>query len=570
MGRVWEGRGDPSPEGGPRPSQSSSASPHDFLGGREQELVELGIGLFGSLTALGGDGGEVVHGVAGAEIERIEILVPPCSVGQGESKIEQCLCRGMGKGGQKEGRGIAEEFLKLRQIAGYAAAEHDVGALSAAGRRDFPHDRLVHGGRQGGTGGAQKILSVHKAAPGVCDHADARFAGGKEEAEGHGGRDGTYVWADKTSLGGDDCIAVATALAILADDSLPHPPLEVVFTIDEETGMDGAAALDCSDLKGRLLLNLDSEEEGVFTVACAGGLRADCFLPAARQALGGESCFSVSLSGLQGGHSGAEIDKGRGNAVQLMGRALYGAMEQVGALRIADLRGGQFDNVICPRCDAVVAVPAGKEEEFTSFVRKFDRIMKNELSVADGGVTLSCAAVSGTAAYDADASARMLHALLVMPQGVQVMSPDFPGLVQTSQNLGVITAEDDGLRFSLSIRSSVASEKEMLLQKVRAIVTFAGGTVSTRGDYPAWQYARQSPLRDTVMAAYKRVTGKDGVALAIHAGLECGLLAGKMPGLDAVSFGPELLDIHSPRERLGVASVERMYQLVCEILKNCR
>ena len=365
-------------------------------------------------------------------------------------------------------------------------------------------------------------------------------------------------------------IAVATALAILADDSLPHPPLEVVFTIDEETGMDGAAALDCSDLKGRLLLNLDSEEEGVFTVACAGGLRADCFLPAARQALNGESCFSVSLSGLQGGHSGAEIDKGRGNAVQLMGRALYGAMEQVGALRIADLRGGQFDNVICPRCDAVVAVPAGKEEEFTSFVRKFDRIMKNELSVADGGVTLSCAAVSGTAAYDADASARMLHALLVMPQGVQVMSPDFPGLVQTSQNLGVITAEDDGLRFSLSIRSSVASEKEMLLQKVRAIVTFAGGTVSTRGDYPAWQYARQSPLRDTVMAAYKRVTGKDGVALAIHAGLECGLLAGKMPGLDAVSFGPELLDIHSPRERLGVASVERMYQLVCEILKNCR
>ena len=300
-------------------------------------------------------------------------------------------------------------------------------------------------------------------------------------------------------------------------------------------------------------------------------LRTDgTYVWADKTSLGGESCVSVRRSGLQGGHSGAEIDKGRGNAVQLMGRALYGAMEQVGALRIADLRGGQFDNVICPRCDAVVAVPAGKEEEFTSFVRKFDRIMKNELSVADGGVTLSCAAVSGTAAYDADASARMLHALLVMPQGVQVMSPDFPGLVQTSQNLGVITAEDDGLRFSLSIRSSVASEKEMLLQKVRAIVTFAGGTVSTRGDYPAWQYARQSPLRDTVMAAYKRVTGKDGVALAIHAGLECGLLAGKMPGLDAVSFGPELLDIHSPRERLGVASVERMYQLVCEILKNCR
>ena len=381
--------------------------------------------------------------------------------------------------------------------------------------------------------------------------------------------DGDTIGARGTTLGGDDGIAVAMALAILDADDIPHPPLEVVITVDEETGMLGAAALDASVLKGRTMLNLDSEDEGVLTVSCAGGNVSVCTLPVTRAPFSG-TALTVTVGGLLGGHSGAEIDKGRGNAVQLMGRALYGAMEQVGALRIADLRGGQFDNVICPRCDAVVAVPAGKEEEFTSFVRKFDRIMKNELSVADGGVTLSCAAVSGTAAYDADASARMLHALLVMPQGVQVMSPDFPGLVQTSQNLGVITAEDDGLRFSLSIRSSVASEKEMLLQKVRAIVTFAGGTVSTRGDYPAWQYARQSPLRDTVMAAYKRVTGKDGVALAIHAGLECGLLAGKMPGLDAVSFGPELLDIHSPRERLGVASVERMYQLVCEILKNCR
>ena len=381
--------------------------------------------------------------------------------------------------------------------------------------------------------------------------------------------DGDYLYARGTTLGGDDGIAIAMALAAMDDKTLRHPRIEAVFTVDEEVGMEGAAGLDVSPLTARRLLNIDSEDEGIFTVSCAGGARANVRLPLASEVCSLPTVV-LELTGLTGGHSGTEIDKGRGNAVQLMGRALYGAMEQVGALRIADLRGGQFDNVICPRCDAVVAVPAGKEEEFTSFVRKFDRIMKNELSVADGGVTLSCAAVSGTAAYDADASARMLHALLVMPQGVQVMSPDFPGLVQTSQNLGVITAEDDGLRFSLSIRSSVASEKEMLLQKVRAIVTFAGGTVSTRGDYPAWQYARQSPLRDTVMAAYKRVTGKDGVALAIHAGLECGLLAGKMPGLDAVSFGPELLDIHSPRERLGVASVERMYQLVCEILKNCR
>ena len=382
--------------------------------------------------------------------------------------------------------------------------------------------------------------------------------------------DGNYVWAEKTSLGGDDCIAVAAAFAILADNSLPHPPLEVVITVDEETGMDGAVALDCSDLKGRRLLNLDSEEEGVFTVGCAGGLRADCLLPAEKQPLHGEKVFAVTISGLRGGHSGAEIDKGRASANTLMGRVLYTAMERLGTLRIAGLRGGQFDNVICPRCDAVVAVPAGKEEEFSSFVRDFSGIMKNEYAVTDPDVTLCAAAAHADSAYSEAASERMLHVLLALPQGVQVMSADFPGLVQTSLNLGVMDGLDDGLHVSFSIRSSVASQKEMVLQRVRSIVEYAGGQVVTHGDYPAWQYARVSPLRDTVMAAYRRLTGREGVVMATHGGLECGLLISKMPGLDAVSLGPELHDIHSPRERLGVASVGRMYELVCEVLKNCR
>ena len=382
--------------------------------------------------------------------------------------------------------------------------------------------------------------------------------------------DGNYVWAEKTSLGGDDCIAVAAIFAILADDSLPHPPLEAVITVDEETGMDGAVALDCSDLKGRRLLNLDSEEEGVFTVGCAGGLRADCLLPAKKQPLCGEKTFAVTISGLRGGHSGAEIDKGRANANTLMGRVLYTAMERLGSLRIAGMRGGQFDNVICPRCDAVVAVPAGKEEEFSSILQDFDCIMKNEYAVTDPGVTLCAAAAHADSAYSESASERMLHVLLALPQGVQVMSADFPGLVQTSLNLGVMDGLDDGLHFSFSIRSSVASQKEMVLQRVRSIVEYAGGQVATHGDYPAWQYARVSPLRDTVMAAYRQLTGKEGVVMATHGGLECGLLINKMPGLDAVSLGPELHDIHSPRERLGVASTGRMYELVCEVLKNCR
>ena len=382
--------------------------------------------------------------------------------------------------------------------------------------------------------------------------------------------DGDYVWADKTSLGGDDCIAVAAIFAILADDALPHPPLEAVLTVDEETGMDGAVALDCSDLKSRRLLNLDSEEEGVFTVSCAGGLRADCFLPAVKAPLDGQVCFAVTVSGLQGGHSGTEIDKGRASANALISRVLYAATERTGALRIADLRGGQFDNVISPRCDAVVAVAAEKAEVFDAFIREYDAVLKNEYAVTDGGVTLTCTATDAGAAYSAADSTRLLRALLALPQGVQVMSADFPGLVQTSLNLGVLAAQEDGLHFSFSIRSSVASQKVLLLQQLQAILALAGGTVSSRGDYPAWQYARQSPLRDTVLAAYKHITGKDGVALAIHAGLECGLLADKLPGLDAVSLGPELHDIHSPRERLGVASTARMYALVCEVLKNCR
>ena len=382
--------------------------------------------------------------------------------------------------------------------------------------------------------------------------------------------EGDTVSARGTTLGGDDGIAVAMAMAMLDDDSLSHPAIEAIFTVDEETGMYGAEGLDVSVLKGRRMLNMDSEDEGIFTVSCAGGARADCCLPVTRSAFSAP-VLEISVTGLVGGHSGAEIDKGRGSGNDLISRVLYSAMERLGTLRIADLRGGQFDNVICTRCDAVVAVPAGKAEGFAAFIREFDGILKNEYAATDGGVTLTCAAADTDAAYSAEDSSRLLHVLLTLPQGVEVMSADFPGLVQTSLNLGVMTACGDGLHFSFSIRSSVATQKELLLQRVRAIVEYTGGgTVSTRGDYPAWQYARQSPLRDTVMASYKQITGQDGVIMATHGGLECGLLINKMPGLDAVSLGPELHDIHSPRERLGVDSVKRMYALVCEVLKNCR
>lgn len=382
--------------------------------------------------------------------------------------------------------------------------------------------------------------------------------------------DGEWVWADRTSLGGDNGIAVAMILAILADDSLPHPPLEAVFTVDEETGMDGAFALDCSDLKGRKLVNLDSEEEGVFTVSCAGGLVLDCFLPGKREELAGETGYVLTLEGLLGGHSGAEIHKGRASANQVMGRVLYSAMERFPGLRLADIRGGRFDNVICPKNQAKAAVPAGSEAAFEAFVREFDGILKNEYAGCDGGITLTCARTALDGALPPEATANILRVLLAMPQGVQAMSADFPGLVQTSLNLGTMGVEEDGLHFALSIRSCIASQKDMVAQRVEAILALGGGTAVRKSAYPGWQYARQSVLREDVLAAHRAVSGQEGRIEATHGGLECGLFLEKIPGLDAVSFGPELHDVHSVKERLSAPSTLRVYEVVCELLRRSK
>ena len=382
--------------------------------------------------------------------------------------------------------------------------------------------------------------------------------------------DGEWVWADRTSLGGDNGIAVAMILAILADGSLPHPPLEAVFTVDEEVGMDGAFALDCSDLKGKKLVNLDSEEEGVFTVSCAGGVRLDCFLPGKQEPLSGETGYTVTLDGLLGGHSGGDIDKGRASANQAMGRVLYSAMERVPGLRLSDVRGGKFDNVICSANQARVAVPAGGEEAFEAFIREFDGVLKNEYAGCDDGICLRCEKTALSGALSREATSSMLRVLLAIPQGVQAMNVDFPGLVQTSLNLGVMGMEEDGLHFSISARSCIASQKAMIIQRLRAILELGGGSMSERGNYPGWQYARQSELREDVLAAWKTVSGREGKIEATHGGLECGLFIEKIPGLDAVSMGPELHDVHSVKERLSVPSTRLAYELTCELLRRSR
>ena len=382
--------------------------------------------------------------------------------------------------------------------------------------------------------------------------------------------DGEWVWADKTSLGGDNGIAVAMILAILSDETLAHPPIEAVFTVDEEVGMDGAFALDCSDLKGKKLLNLDSEEEGVFTVSCAGGVRLDCTLELKQESAADMTGYRVTISGLKGGHSGMNIKDGRGNANCLMARTLYSAMERCPSLRVSDLTGGQFDNVICLRNDALVALSAADAPAFEAFIKEFDATLKNEYAVTDGGISLVCEKADVPAAFSAADTSRLLHVLLALPQGVQEMSADFPGLVQTSLNLGVMRTDEHGVKCSFSVRSCIASQKDMLIQRVKAIVEFGGGTVGERSNYPGWQYDRDSAIRKEIEAVYRDLTGHDGKIEATHGGLECGLLIEKIPGLDAVSMGPELHDVHSVNERLNVASTARVYELVCEVLKRSK
>lgn len=379
--------------------------------------------------------------------------------------------------------------------------------------------------------------------------------------------EGDTISAKDTTLGGDDGIALAVALALLDDESLPHPRLECVFTVDEETGMDGAINIDLSMLRGRWMLNLDSEEEGVFTVSCAGGNRTTCVLPIRREVCPWEG-VEVTVSGLDGGHSGAEIHRGLGNACMLLGRALATIAEET-EVRLVSVTGGLKDNAI-PR-EAAALLVAADAREAVSAAEKLNAVLKEEYRATDAGVTLTAipAAAEGTP-MDADATARIISFLTCAPNGVQVMSGDIPGLVQTSLNLGILTTEEETVTAAFCVRSSVETQKAMVTQRLTHLASLCGGTASVWGDYPGWAYRADSPLRELLGEVYRAQQGKEPRVEAIHAGLECGLFAGKLPGLDCVSIGPDLEEIHTTREKMHIASVQRLWALVTETLARMK
>ena len=382
--------------------------------------------------------------------------------------------------------------------------------------------------------------------------------------------DGDWLRAEGTSLGGDDGAGVAIALALLDDPALPRPRLEAVFTVDEETGMYGAAGLDCSGLQGRTVLNLDSEAEGIFTVSCAGGVRANCtwaFPTDKRRAVPVE----LELSGLTGGHSGVEIDKWRANANVLMGRLLR-VLSGYAPVRLVSLEGGEADNAIPTRCKAVLALRPKHLDALVAAVERCRDAFSAEYRVSDPGLELRCA-VGGEKKLkmlSAGNSARLIDALTLFPSGIQAMSLDMPGLVETSLNLGMLHLEKGRARMSFSLRSSVASRKTWLKDRVERVCAVTGGRVDFVGEYPAWEYRADSPLRERMVEVYRRMFSAEPQIVAIHAGLECGLLSEKLPGMDCVSIGPQLEGIHTPAERMSLSSLQRTWDFVKEVLKESR
>lgn len=379
-----------------------------------------------------------------------------------------------------------------------------------------------------------------------------------------------YVTADGTTLGGDDGIAVAYALAILDSDDIPHPPLEIVLTVDEEIGMLGAYDIDLSMLKGKKMLNLDSDVEGEFLTGCAGGMSLISRIPVEYVTQTGLAA-TLTVSGLQGGHSGAEIHKERGNADILMGRVLKAVFDET-PFGIASMAGGLKDNAIARECKADILIPEESRNLVSDIVTGLDKAFKNEFMVSDPDVYVSVtfADVKEEKILDFSSVNKIIYFLRVTPNGVQNKSQVMDDLVETSLNLGILELQKECLMTVTSIRSSVSTRKEELKERLCQIVEMLGGEAEVEGDYPAWEYKPQSKVRELIGEIYREMFGKEASFAAIHAGLECGIFSEKIAGLDCVSFGPENYDIHTPKERLSIASTERMWKLILEFFKRSK
>lgn len=383
--------------------------------------------------------------------------------------------------------------------------------------------------------------------------------------------DGDYIYAKGTSLGGDDGIAVAYALAILDDDTIQHPPIEVIITVDEEVGMDGARYIDLGDCKAKQFINLDSEEEGEFIVSCAGGLRVFGRVDIVYDEMTvseDDKVYEVRISKLTGGHSGAEIHLGRANAVKMLGQVLNALSGKIN-YKLCKLKGGVKDNAIPIDAKATVIVASNQTEQFLQEILLLQQELQEKNHKTDPNLCIEAvqAEKSNVRAFDTKTTKAVINILTDCPNGVQAMCEDMPELVETSLNLGVLTTTDEQVVFEFSLRSSVKTAKEALREKLCALLEKLGAMSECCSDYPAWEYKKDSELRDKMVAVYEDMYGVPPKVLALHAGLECGIMAQKIEGLDCVSMGPDMKDIHTTREKLSISSTKRVWEYLLEVFK---
>ena len=382
--------------------------------------------------------------------------------------------------------------------------------------------------------------------------------------------EGDYISANGTTLGGDDGIAVAYGLALLESDTIAHPPLEVFITVDEEIGLLGAVGFDCSVLKGRRFINLDSEAEGSLWISCAGGLSGVSHIPVTRLEAKGEK-LTVKISGLMGGHSGAEIDKNRANANSLLGKFLYG-LKKAADYELISVQGGQKDNAITRESVAELLILKEDLKAVEEYATYMQNAWREEYAGTDEEITV-------TVSDDGEKEVKVFHPtskekvvffLVNVPYGVQKMSGTIEGLVETSTNIGILKTSEDEVLGSSSIRSSVETARDALSDKIQYLTEFLGGEYERQGVYPAWEYRKDSPLRDKMVEVYEEMYGEKPNVVAIHAGLECGLFYKKMEGLDCVSLGPNMKDIHTSEEVLSVSSTERVWKYLVKVLETLK
>ncbi|NLX61471.1 MAG: aminoacyl-histidine dipeptidase [Tissierellia bacterium] len=385
--------------------------------------------------------------------------------------------------------------------------------------------------------------------------------------------EGDYIKAHGTTLGADNGIAVAMALAILESKDIAHPPLEVLITSSEETGMDGAKGLDPKDLRGKILINIDAEEEGTVLVSCAGGENNKVTIPIEWEPLKeGERVYQIKTKGLQGGHSGIDINKGRGNANKIIARILAFVKDECN-IKLAKIEGGSKTNAIPRNAEALIVLKEDAEEAFFQAIEALEEQIKKELGQADPDFQLEVKRLDEKIerVLTEDSFNKLVAALTLIPTGVNTMSKDIEGLVESSNNMAIVKMTEDKVVVESALRSSVSSLKDSIAMKIKAVAEIIGGEYERYGDYPAWEFKAESKIRDIFKKVYKETFGEELKVEAIHAGLECGLFDEKFGGtLDMISFGPNMYNVHSPQEKLSITSTQNTYKLLLNVLKEIK